>query len=452
MNDDDISKRALDAWPASEPPPGFADRVMAARAVSHGSRGRRRIRLAIAVGVAIVALAAGLLAQALRPTSGQRTLTGRETITLGRRGLAVAEAGTQLSWTVSAGGDARVEQTSGNVFYRVESGGPFVVAAPDTDVTVTGTCFRVEVQSVATVKENARAALAGAAAASVVLVTVYEGRVRIQQHEGAQKQVELAAGEQARFQPLSPSSGAQPWPPSQAASRTLAPPTGALATKASAPAPKTTPLEGASPAVLRARISELEAQVAQLSAAQADVEMFSKVRGFTPDELKRFAENCELRMGAPAYGSTPPKFNPEEARKLSVPASEVEQVNQILAAQNVEFNRAMRDIYLAGTGDVAGADQLDSVAMVHELLAKTSEEQKTSGRRTVARENAGLAKPPADSTSEPAITRMFRLQNGVSAKLEEALAASLGHADAERMIDALTPMHTAYAGCPQDKP
>jgi hypothetical protein len=249
--------------------------------------------------------------------------------------------------------------------------------------------------------------------------------------------VELRAGEHLAFHaPPGATNLANPRPP---------------AVVARAPAPLLP--DSAPPAALRARISELESQVAKLSAAKGAEPLpfnpFEKVRGFTPEELRQFAKNCELHMGLPAYGSAAPTLDPEEARKLSVSSSEVEQINQILAAQNTEFNRAMREIYVAGTGDAAGAEQLDASAMMHEMSAKTPPEQLAAARCKVAQENAGLATPPANPASEPAITRLVRLQNGAGAKLNDALAASLGHADADHVLDALTPMHTVInAGFP----
>jgi hypothetical protein len=82
---------------------------------------------------------------------------------------------------VSWDGD-RVEQASGDVFWRVEPGERFVVRTPAGEVTVKGTCFRVRVLSV------------GAAAAAALAVAVYEGKVGVSR---AGVQVDLVAGESA---------------------------------------------------------------------------------------------------------------------------------------------------------------------------------------------------------------------------------------------------------------
>src|SRR5262249_53158704 len=77
----------------------------------------------------------------------------------------------------------------GNVFYRVERGGPFVVATAAGSVTVLGTCFRVEVQEM---KKTWIAGATGAAVSAALLVTVYEGRVLLAKSHGS---LELGAGE-----------------------------------------------------------------------------------------------------------------------------------------------------------------------------------------------------------------------------------------------------------------
>lgn len=48
---------------------------------------------------------------------------------------------------------------------------------------------------------------------------------------------------------------------------------------------------------------------------------------------------------------------------------------------------------------------------------------------------------------EPPATRMYRLLNGAGPKLDDALAASLGRAEADRVLDALTPIHMSFGGC-----
>jgi ferric-dicitrate binding protein FerR (iron transport regulator) len=107
--------------------------------------------------------------------AGDRAVSERTTVRVGSRATVVAEAGSAFAWNVGYGDAARVQQVTGDLFYRVDEGGPFVVSTVAGDITALGTCFRVEVRAMA------------------IAVHVYEGRVRLANAHG---RVELAAGEQ----------------------------------------------------------------------------------------------------------------------------------------------------------------------------------------------------------------------------------------------------------------
>ncbi len=150
------------------------------------------LRRFIAVGVAAAAIAAALAIVLLgRSGSGHAAAARRQTVALSGRAVAVLEAGAALSWRRSWAGIA-VEQPRGDVFYRVDRGGPFQVRTPAGTVVVTGTCFRVVVRT-------GRAA--DAAAPVSVLVLVYEGRVTLANASGG---IDLAAGERGEARPQEP--------------------------------------------------------------------------------------------------------------------------------------------------------------------------------------------------------------------------------------------------------
>src|SRR5678816_2529840 len=191
--------RALEAWVPMAPPAGFADRVVAARGAvaPEVPSPRWRARLiggVVLAGTAAAAVAVLALRSPYRAASDTVIAARRTSIELGGRGTAVAEPETEMVWRVADDGAAEITQRTGNVFYRVERGGPFVVHTPAGDVRVTGTCFRVEVQAMTPNKKLVIAGLAGAAIATAVLVTVYEGRVIA---ESGAARTELAAGSQA---------------------------------------------------------------------------------------------------------------------------------------------------------------------------------------------------------------------------------------------------------------
>src|SRR5262249_13838709 len=171
-------------------PAGFADRVLAARRAP-APRRPRWVLATLAAGLAAALVAALWHRGGIE--KGTVAVLERTEIPLGRGAVAGAEPGAALAWGVDDGA-ARIEQTRGDVFYRVERGGPFVVATPAGTVTVKGTCFRVEVTEM---KQAVIGAAVGAAAMAAVLVTVYEGRVLLANEHGA---TEVRAGEKARAQ------------------------------------------------------------------------------------------------------------------------------------------------------------------------------------------------------------------------------------------------------------
>lgn len=169
------------AQPVARPPADFADRVV--------PRARwRRLRW-VTAGTALAAAAAAL---ALwigpgAPRTGAVDARDLTTAALVDRATAVADPGARIRWAM-VDDLLEVQQTRGRVFYRVDEG-PLSVRTPAGDVSVTGTCFSVEVSNMSpTVKAAALGALVGVAAT----VVVYEGAVRVSSAHG---ELELGPGE-----------------------------------------------------------------------------------------------------------------------------------------------------------------------------------------------------------------------------------------------------------------
>src|SRR5688572_26931292 len=149
-------ERALGAWQVPAPPSGFAERVLAERVPPELSAEQTPtaakpaagapLRQALVAAGLVLAVGLGLrtVLQEYGPAAGEVTATTRVTVPLLDRGVAVLEPGAQLSWQVSEGGPARLEQRAGKIFYRVEPGAPFVVSTDAGTVSVLGTCFGLE--------------------------------------------------------------------------------------------------------------------------------------------------------------------------------------------------------------------------------------------------------------------------------------------------------------------
>ncbi len=175
----------FESWEPQEPPRGFTERVMD-RVMEERKPKRGR---AFAIGVALVAVAAAavFVPGKLRTPRGEITADARTQRELGPRVIGVLEQGAHVTWK----GDD-LSQDSGDVFYRVEPGGPLVVHTPSGDVKVLGTCFRVRIEMNS---GNVKSAVIGSALTAAAFVGVYEGKVAVTH---AAQSVELGPGESAR--------------------------------------------------------------------------------------------------------------------------------------------------------------------------------------------------------------------------------------------------------------
>jgi hypothetical protein len=193
-SDDDLDAEvdALLAFDEGEPDLPGAWRVLKARTSSQQAH-RFRGSLVAAFVLAAAAVLAVVWTRGSSVKVGEVDASARETVAIGDRAVAVVEAGGALRWSVDEGGAARVRQTAGAVFYRVNGGDEFVVETPAGRATVTGTCFTLELNPMRNEIKLSASAMAGAAAAAVLL-TVHEGRVELANVAGS---VEAQAGQTA---------------------------------------------------------------------------------------------------------------------------------------------------------------------------------------------------------------------------------------------------------------
>ena len=189
--DDEVA--ALLAFDEGAPDVDRAWRALQARtSAPQPRRGRRWIAAALVLAAA--AMLAVVWTRGPSASAGEVEARARQTVAIGHRGVAVVEAGTVLRWSVDEDGAARVQQSAGAVFYRVNAGDEFVVETPAGRATVTGTCFTLELEPMRNEIKLAASALAGAAAAATVVLTVQEGEVVLANDTG---RVQVGAGEAA---------------------------------------------------------------------------------------------------------------------------------------------------------------------------------------------------------------------------------------------------------------
>lgn len=457
---DALDPAELEAWQVPEPPADFADRVIAARhrapvaEPAPSSRWRWGVVAAVAAAAMLLVL---LRADRGAPAaaSGEVAATSRQTVQLADRGVAVAEAGAELSWKVDARGAARVEQAAGNVFYRVERGGRFAVHTPVGVVTVTGTCFRVDVQSSAeetTMKPNKQLAI-GAALGAVVVVTVYEGRVLFADNGGERSTVE--AGE-------SHTSGDGS---TRVARRDRAGDGDGAAARENLPAP---PAADATRDQLLARDEVQRTEIAQLRekvrAFESGAVVVRKEGGgkdgrpsFDPsrEELVQWAKQCKVQFDTPPLGEWQP-IKPEagkigsEAGEIDITAEEAAAINKVYAAINERHAKETRALYIEVTGDSANAETLSVDSMAAEIREKSPQDPMLMKR--IAEERAGLRPPPPDLSKLSAVERYMRLLGALGDETERQLAAEIGPERARAIREAGNGWGSRMqiAGCPDE--
>ncbi|MCG8421306.1 MAG: hypothetical protein MJE77_25590 [Proteobacteria bacterium] len=500
---DEISPDVLAAWPADQPPADFVDRVIAAtrgpdsqalpQSAANGEhsldvprwqraligRPSRAINAAATLigGICIGAVAVGVFSagdssdrpsNAMTATSaGPVNIRTRTTAALGRRGVAVIEPGTDMSWQVDKRGAASVWQGAGEVFYRVDPirgrsgdmvrnalGARFVVHTPVADISVTGTCFRVEVHEMKLPKQ----ALVGAALGAALVVTVYEGQVLVASG-GHQRSVE--AGQKA----VVSSRGAVPdvvTDDSKMRGVFAEKPSGSEEFE-SAPSPDLSRAElVARDKVQRKKLAELRAQVDSLERALRDSRRSVRQARSEDDDgrpwfdpgpelLHKFARECRVRYDVPPILRADSRWlTPDRAQQLGLSETEHQQVNQTLAEMHARWKEQLRQLYIEATGDTSGADSLSMNAMARELWDKSLPGETERIQQRIARERAGMIEPPADWSRASPIERYFRRLGALGDEMEAALGRKLGRdkARALREQNQGWGSRMEVAGCP----
>ena len=434
------SERILGLWPAASPPSAFADDVIdAAAAAATRGEGRRRTATRLAAGAlavvvtgAIVLLVRVVAGSHAEPGFGARIAERRETLRIGERAVAVAEPGAALAWRV--GDAALVEQSRGNVFYRVDRGEtPFGVTTPAGRVAVLGTCFRVDVAEGSTT------------------VAVYEGVVSVENERG---RLSVSPGEQAVLSPgRVPIAVPLPW----------------LAAHAQLPpaAPSATPAEllarerayRAQIAALRGRASELENQLAVAHRSEAIPDSIEpgrpptdKYDGFSHDELAWMARKCELRYDLPGYAyATEFSVKESTAAQLGVSAAEREAIDRINREGDPKLVEQTKDLYAEITGDRTVADALEPRTLQHEIFLKSRRGDEERATQRLSAERAGLARPPSSLSGLPPVERLLRLLAASGDQYEQRLAAVFGAKRAAELRHQHVGMGLrVQAGCPEN--
>ncbi len=441
MSDDlnERERRALDAWNTMTPPAGFADRVLDAREATRTPRSHRRWVLLGGAALACAAAAAALVVMVRsgdRAAGGTIAATQRSSTRLGDRGIAVAEPGTELTWRVDGSGAADIDQRTGNVFYRVERGEPFVVHTPAGDVRVTGTCFRIEVTPMKPAQKMIASGLAGAAIASAVFVTVYEGKVLA---ETKTAKTELPAGTRATF--------ADGKPMIVASAETPARIDFATATRDQLVARTVSQ---------QAEIDRLEHELAAIKGEPSDghgprdvaaADVGRPWHDPSPETLQAWVAKCHIRFDSPDLD----RFTPlSQVGDSGLEPNELAGYNATFSELQKRWKELVKALYIEATGDVAGAETLSVDAMRTEIADKSPDEHNLVLQK-LARERAGLQPPPADLGKTTPYERMMRALIKLGDDTESALAKRLGPERASALRGDGWGSRSDMSGCPDGK-
>jgi hypothetical protein len=277
----------------------------------------------------------------------------------------------------------------------------------------------------------------GAAVATGVVITVYEGRV-VADTRGAH--TELLPGTRTVLHPQG---------------HTLV-----ASANATHPDPVTRPpepaldVEHATRDQLVARVSEQEQELAKLRARGGVVlsgldSKFADGRPwFDPsaDTLKAWAAECRVRSDEPDFDHQPSVGDPR-----GITADEMPEYQAAVADVQAQYHALVRTLYIQATGDTAGADTLSLDAMRHEINDKAAPGAAQAVMQRVAQERAGLATPPADTSHEPPVEQLIRAQLGLGDATQAAIAKRLGPDRAAAIRGDAWSRHREFAGCPDPK-
>ena len=448
MTDDDelneAERSVLDTWAPLTPPHGFAERVMAARDEVIPAPRRRMKWPVIAAGVATAAAAAVVIVTLRDPShaaSGELVDAQiRTTRALGDRAVAVAEPSATLSWRIDDDGDAVIEQREGDVFYRVDRGGPFVVHTPAGDVHVTGTCFRIEV-NMSKAKQLILSGTIGAAVATGVVITVYEGHVIADSKKG--NRAEVVAGNRA----------------------TMGSDGRTIVASAETPDPSGTTMGAIDPTATREQLlARTTAQQAELTTLRAKLAEIEKTGGRdrsddveegrawydpSPEKLKEWVGECRVRADEPNLDRWKPATTLGKNER-GIEPNELAQINTVIGELQVKWQALVKQLYIEATGDTTGAETLSTEAMRREIEEKGNPAEHNLVLQRVAMERAGQAQPPTDLSKTSPFERLFRAFIKLGDQTEQALAKKLGAERAKALRGDGWDSRSSWSGCPRE--
>jgi hypothetical protein len=302
-------------------------------------------------------------------------------------------------------------------------------------IHVTGTCFRLEVIPM-NIKTSVIGAALGAAAASAVVVTVYEGKVEVRNAHGA---TPVAAGES-----LTTTGTPSSRPPRFAAT---APPGTGLESRQEIARLKDRigELEGRQGSVVEERV-KVGGGDKKMAGDKPELVPEDKFLDFTRAEWADMASRCEVRTQLPplGMGGEPAFVDENEANQVGLSTDERSRYNDQLRATSDEHHTALAAIYRDITGE--SGDRLTLMSLDSEIRAKSPPSEFSAANRRFAEEKAGIS-PAQDPATFSPIDRFIRLQANAWQKFEDKLITQLGPEKTHALRERQQTVRIRTGGC-----
>jgi len=447
MNDD-LKDESIDlsAWDPELPPSDFADRVMAKVSQGAPRKTASRVRWLATGGVFAMAAAFALYASTRPPSSGiAKADHDRIEVKLGDRAIAVLEPGAELKWN-----GPHVEQTKGDVFYRVEKGDGFDVHTAEGDVAVKGTCFRVKLKGDEMATRDWKMGALGALGASALFVGVYEGKVAVS-HANESKMV--TAGQAAGV-----SSGQ-----SVVVADMETGAAGLNAERAGDPLMAANRNLVDTVSEYRKRLEAIEGEkkdlAERLKGAEKDLER--EKRGpdaaseknefdFSQDDLVALAKEGTLKYMAPCTKKDY-RPSPEALNKLGLSPQDGDIIAGVYKKVNDWREAQMRPACIEAIGRSELTEHLPIDGCMHlvsDMLSETNNKERHEAQQAAVEIRAGLRPQPKAGEKVSPLTRMMLASAQLGKVFEDELAKNYGPEEAHRLVysDELCMGHSTWGG------
>jgi hypothetical protein len=365
--------------------------------------------------------------------AGERTAIERSEVAVGKRAVAVLEPQASISWR-----GARVTQNVGDVFYRVERGSkPFSVVTLAGQIDVLGTCFRVQL------RPQANEIVKGEGA-SVAIVSVYEGKVRLTH---AERSLELRAGESGQLD----AQGARPMDERQLWALSRPAKSGAVAGSGSRAehTPDIVSLEAQLTGLEREK-QDLEQQLRTLEsglveAPEATPRGKGPKGGIDPQDFdldqedwKALAAEGRVNYLVPCLSPKGHTWSPDERAlsRLALSPEDGQLLAEAYRRSNDRLWAILRPLCIKAVGSEAVVDLLEGVTCMQIVgsMARASDRQAADDAfRRVAEVRAGLVPAPDPAAPQHPVFEGLWALTGEMARFEADLTESFGPDEARRL-------------------